>query len=73
MSTGWLIFTAVFIKTLLFTYARHRGWMRTPEQIGEDAREKKAVLRAFKEWSENASPEARADLRAKLLASSRRR
>lgn len=68
MGTAGTVFVIVCLKGALATFARSRGWIRTPEQVAADHREKKAVLRAYKEWCEHAGPEASAHLRAKLLA-----
>lgn len=70
MPTALLVFVVVSLKGVLLSVAYRKGWIRSPEKVRADHAEKKAVLRAYKQWRERAGPEASAHLRAKLLARS---
>jgi hypothetical protein len=55
--TAWeiagIVFVAAAIKGVLLSTAYKRGWIRSPEQVGKDRMEEKAVLRAYREWRKN--------------------
>ena len=63
MSTALTIFVVCLVKGVLLSVAYNRGWIRSPEQVGKDRMEEKAVLRAYREWRKNAGSAPSADPR----------
>lgn len=66
------IFLIVALKGALVVLLGRFGWWPDWEQRARDRAEEKLVLRAYKEWRENAGPEAAAQARVVLDRFARR-